>query len=574
MHQKLLYLTKKSPLLLIFSIIFFEFGSIFLIFQTRLVAKFINEVIFLGIPLNQFTKLISIVLLLIILRGLSNFGGEIFAKRVALKIKKYLRKELTDSRIQKNISSNLHSGAISVIFYDQVESIEAYFSQFIPQIFLSILIPASILIFVFPLDKITGLVFLITAPLIPFFMVLIGKFSEKTNVKQWKSLSELSIFFLDSIRGLRTLISFQQSKKHLERIKNANQDYVNNSLVVLRITFLSALVLELLSTVAIAVVAVEIGLRLLYFRISFEQAFFILLIAPEFYLPLRNLGLRFHAALNGVTAFQTIYGLIQSQKIHPIKSGVSESIENIKELTISELSFQYPQADKPLINDFTFTFEKGNHYALVGPNGVGKSTLFKLILKFLEPTSGKILINDREINQFSQKDYFAHFSWLPQNPAIFQGTILDNLRIANSNVSLEDITTILEKLKLMDFVNGLPDGLQTKVQEFGTTISTGQKQRIGLARVLYRNSSVILCDEPTSASDPIFENTILEQFSKLKKDKIIISIAHRFQTVKDADQILFLEMNQRIKFGSLKDLYSNEINFRRFFDLYSGGVFE
>ena len=405
-------------------------------------------------------------------------------------------------------------------------------------------------------------------------MVLIGKYSEKTNLKQWKSLSELSIFFLDSLRGLKTLISFQQNKKHLERIRKANQDYVVNSMTVLRITFLSALVLELFSTLAIAVVAVEIGLRLLYFRISFEQAFFILLIAPEFYLPLRNLGLRFHSALNGVTAYKEIDKLIGPTKIEQFQLSKSNLNLNINKLSVRDLIFHYPEENFPLIKDFSFDFEKGKHYALVGPNAAGKSTFFKLVLRFLQPGSGEILLGEEDIRSFSQEDYYSHFAWLPQNPAIFHGTILDNLKIANPKISIEEINQILEKVKLLEFINTLPDGLQTEIQEFGATISAGQRQRIGLARVLSRDSSVILCDEPTSSSDPIFEKIILQQFNELKKNRIIISIAHRLETIRNADQILFLQKNQVVQSGSFQELYKEVDDFRKFFNLYSGEMYD
>jgi len=550
--------------------LFFEIGAIFLIFQLLIISQVINDVIFFNQSLEALSKIILLIIILIIFRGLFQFFGEILIKKITQKIKSLLRKKLSDNLFENISIKKTHSGNLLTIFYDRVEAIEDYYSLFLPQVFLSILIPVSVLFFVFPLDLLTGVVFLVTAPLIPFFMFLIGKFSEKTNQKQWQSLSKLSTFFLDSIRGLKTILIFNQKDKHIGRIKRANDDYQQKSMSVLRITFLSALVLELLSTLSIAVVAVEIGLRLLYLKISFPQAFFILLIAPEFYLPLRNLGLRFHAAMNGVEAYQEIHAFMALRKCKEKRIPVTIDVKHVQLLSVEELSIQYPGQINPIINNFSFNFETNRDYAIVGANGTGKSTFLHSLLRLIEPKRGKILIEGIDINNLSRKDYYSHISWLPQNPAIFNDSILENLLVANPQAKINDIEKIFDTVGLKDFIETFPNKYHTEIQEFGKTISSGQRQRIGLARLLLRNPSIILCDEPTSFLDPISEQLISKILASFRIEKIFITIAHRIHTIKRASTLLFFQKDKPIISGSFEALISENKDFQKFIKFYFG----
>ncbi len=573
MHKILVNWLNKFPNLFILSIIFFEIGTILLIFQIQLISKLINNLIFFNQALGQLTKPILLIIILIILRGLFNFSGEVFIKKVAQKIKSLLRNKLAGKLLQMNSINKTHSGDLVSIFFDRVEAIEDYYTLFLPQVILSILIPVSVLFFVFPLDLLSGFVFLVTAPLIPFFMFLIGKFSEKTNMNQWNSLSRLTTFFLDSIRGIKTILLFNQQENHLNRIKRANDDYLQTSMSVLKITFLSALVLELLSTLSIAVVAVEIGLRLLYYRITFEQAFFILLIAPEFYLPLRNLGTRFHAAKNGVEAYKNIHSFLTQNEFGDGQELITLPSNSIQYVEIENLSVQYINQDKPIIHHFNFHFEKGRHYAIVGANGTGKSTFFGVLLRFIHPIEGKISIDGFDIHEILRRNYYSHFSWLPQNPTIFNGSVLENLIIANPDFDQVNLEKILKAVELNDFIESLPNNYFTEIQEFGKTISSGQKQRIGLARLLLRNSSIILCDEPTSYLDPISEQLISIVLEENRKDKILLTIAHRIHTIQKADSILFFQKDKPITSGTYDELISKNVDFQQFIKFYYGEKF-
>ena len=570
MNQNLIVWVRKSPLYFVLSILFFGIGAISIIFQLDFISKFVDGIIFQNQGVDQNPEILLLVVGLIFLRGISIFIGELSSKKVALQIKSQIREQLALSFIHFNKARNFHSGNVVTIFFDRVEAIEDYFSQYLPQVVLSIIIPISILIFIFPLDLLSGVVFLFTAPLIPFFMILIGKYSNKVTQKQWESLSQLSTFFLDSIRGLKTIILFNQKEKQIERIKKANDDYIKKSMSVLKITFLSAFVLELLSTLSIAVVAVEIGLRLLYFRITFDQAFFILLIAPEFYLPLRNLGLRFHAAMSGVEAYKEIHSIISQNESGRNPKRNNNSLISIKQIEFENLSVRYSDSEPLILKDFSFIFETGKHYAIVGPNGSGKTTLFRVLLRFVQPEKGRILIDGIHLNDFLQRDLYSLIAWLPQNPVIFKGSILDNLKIANPFFAIEEINNILEKVKLLDFINDLPENIHTEIQEHGSTISSGQRQKIGLARILMREHSLILCDEPTSSLDPITERLVVETLDNIRKENILISIAHKLKTIEKADSILFFQKGYPIYSGSYENLKKENLNFRNFINIYYG----
>jgi ATP-binding cassette subfamily C protein CydD len=545
-------------------------AAVALIFQQKQIAYFVNGIIFLGIPVKNFTNTLIIVFVIILLRMLFTFFGEIISKELALKVKKIIRENLIHQIIQKNISS-LNSGEVVNLLLDKVEVLEDYFSKFIPQVFLSIFIPVSILIFVFPLDFLTAIIFIITAPLIPFFMVLIGKFAEKVTKEQWHSLNKLSIFFLDSIRGIKTIIQFNQRDEHLHRIKQANKDFIDKSMSVLRVTFLSAFVLELISTLSIAVIAVEIGLRLLYFQITFEQAFFILLVAPEFYLPLRNLGLRFHAALNGIEAYRDIHQFTRFNLPNIDQKEKKKLVNDIKKIEIKNVSYKYPTSNKHIFDDFSFTFESGKHYCIAGPNGSGKTTFFKLLLNLLKPDTGRIIVNSLNLKDLDQIDFYQQIGWLPQNPAIFKGSFFENIAIANSALTVEKANDLLQIINLGQFVDSLPENIHTEIQEFGNTISSGQRQKIGIARILARDVSLILCDEPTSSLDPESKKSMLELINEIGKEKILITIAHDLQTIKSAEEILFFEPGFPVLSGEFNTLISTNERFGFYVDQYFRG---
>ena len=306
------------------------------------------------------------------------------------------------------------------VLVEGVEALETYFGRYLPQLLLAILIPLLILFFVFPLDVVSGLILLFTAPLIPIFMILIGKLAQHLTQKQWEQLSRMSAHFLDVLHGLTTLKIFGRSKEQIEVIAEISERFRQTTLGVLRVAFLSALVLELVATISTAVVAVSLGLRLIYDQITFQEAFFLLLLAPEFYLPLRQLGTQFHAGMEGISASKRIYELLALPL--PEKPFLAqEHLPYQQEITVTfqEISYSYPEGKGLALDKVSFPLLPREKIALVGTSGSGKSTVAHLLLGFLKPAEGEITINSIPLTKIPLEEWLQNVSFVSQHPYLF-----------------------------------------------------------------------------------------------------------------------------------------------------------
>ncbi|PKN88714.1 MAG: thiol reductant ABC exporter subunit CydD, partial [Chloroflexi bacterium HGW-Chloroflexi-7] len=421
-----------------------------------------------------------------------------------------------------------------------LDALDAYFSQYLPQILLSALLPVTILLVVFPMDLLTGIVFVITAPLIPLFMILIGKLSQNHTQRQWIGLSRLGAYFLDTLQGLSTLMQLGQSKARGDRIRQVSERYREVTMNVFKITFLSAFVLEMIATISTALVAVEIGLRLLYGNMEFQQAFFILLIAPEFYLPLRNLSVRYHAGMNGLSAASRIFHLLDTPEVGTTISFIEKetiTLEDKFTIDFQKVSYHYPENPETAIDFIDLQLESGRHYALVGESGAGKSTLALLMLRFITPETGRILLNGEDIQTWNLDQWRSMIAWVPQKANLFNTSLLENVRLDDPRFSEEAVHLSLEQAGLSDFVKNLPDGLETPLLESGIRLSGGEAQRVVLARAFLKNAPIVVMDEPTAHLDIDLERAFIEASERLQKGRTTLTIAHRLATVRGADQI-------------------------------------
>ena len=486
-------------------------------------------------------------------RALLTWLNEVWANAVAVRVKTDLRERLF-AHIQKlgpAYTRAERTGELTTAAVQGIEALDAYFSQYLPQLVITALIPLSILIFVFPIDLLSGVVLLITGPLIPFFMILIGKGAEVATKRQYETLSRLSAHFLDSLQGLTTLKIFGQSKSHAKNIEKVSEQFRDTTMQVLRITFLSALALELLTTISTAVIAVEIGLRLLYAKMDFLQALFILVLAPEFYLPLRMLGLRFHAGMDGTAAARRIYEILD-MPVGSRKSGIGNRETNsqvstpesqITSIEFSNLSFTYPDESTPALQDINLRIQAGKHIALVGPSGAGKSTLVNLLLGFIQPTEGELIQPPTE-----------SIAWVPQRPYLFHDTIATNIRLGKPNATEDELITAAKAAYLHEFVASLPEGYETVIGEGGARLSGGQAQRLTLARAFLKDAPILILDEPTSSLDPETEVLLEESTRQLMQGRTVITIAHRLNTIFQADQIVVLEQGLIVEQGTHGEL--------------------
>jgi ATP-binding cassette subfamily C protein CydD len=575
-NKRLMKLLGLVPALFILAVVFGFLGAGLVVLQSLNLSKAINQVFLEKGTLTDILPLVRGILLIIFLRALFTFLNSALVSRVAVKIKTQLRDQLLQKidRLGPAYLRISKSGELITSAIQGVEALDAYFSQYLPQIIIAVLMPLTILAVVFPLDLVSGLVFLITAPLIPFFMALVGRSSEAQTKKQWLALSRLGADFLDTLQGLTTLKTLGRSRDYADHVDEMSNRYRLATMDVLRITFLSAFVLELIATISTAVVAVEIGLRLLYGNILFEQAFFILLIAPEFYLPMRNLGMRYHAGMTGVTAAAKIFEVLDMPE--PASADILIAGEKQVDLNkpfhlrFQDVSFTYPGREAESLNSVSFEITSGARYALVGRSGAGKSTILQLMMRFLQPSEGRILLDDNDINSFELSEWRKWIAWVPQTPMLFDTSLFENVRLNRTEISEEQVWNALQYAQLEKFTRSLPDGLFTPLHEWGSRLSGGQAQRVALARAFIKDAPLLLMDEPTAHLDPELETALETATAELMKGRTSVIIAHRQTTVLHADRIFVCEGGQIVQSGSHESLFGQGGLYARLFPSTGG----
>jgi ATP-binding cassette subfamily C protein CydD len=555
MFRRLLDLARSRRFALTLTILLGWLGGLAAILQAWYLSGTINSVFLNNQTLAQVTPMLVALTAIIVIRAAAVGGSENAANSVALRVKEDLRLRLLKhlAALGPSFTQGEKTGELSTSAIEGVEALDAYFSQYLPQVALAAFIPLSVLVIVFPLDPLTGIIFLLTAPLIPVFMYLIGKMAEALTKRQWETLSHLSAYLLDVLQGLTTLKLLGQSRRQAERIAGTSDRFRDVTLSVLRITFLSALALELLSTVSTAIVAVEIGLRLLYGHMAFREAMFILVLAPDFYLPMRLLGLRFHAGMSGVNAARRIFEILDT----PLPTQTSPFLPFTSSrfnISFSNISYSYRTRDLPALDDVSFTLPHGQMTALVGASGAGKSTVASLLLRFIEPSAGEIRIDGTPLSSISPEDWRRGLAWVPQNPYLFNDTLSANLRLAKPDASTEDILRACRRAGLDDFIAVLADGLETIVGERGARLSGGEAQRLALARAFLRNAPFLILDEPTSSLDPALESRLHAAVRDLMIGRTVLVIAHRLATITQANQIIVLDSGRVAETGTHTDL--------------------
>ncbi|MAT43220.1 MAG: thiol reductant ABC exporter subunit CydD [Anaerolineaceae bacterium] len=572
MQKKLIKLVNDFPWYFLIAVISAEIGAILLILQYKQVAFFANQVMYIGKKFDSVTGILIGIVAAVFIRGIFQFFSDWFSQKMAVQIKSKLRRDLIKKATRVPFHTIQQRSVFQTLMVDGVEALDRYFSQYVPQILISIFVPISILLFVFPLDELTGWVLLLTAPLIPVFMVLIGRYSKVVTERQWTKLNRMSHFFIDSIRGIKTLLLFNQGENQVHRIKKVSEDYYEVTMKVLQIAFLSAFFLEFVSTLSTAVVAVEIGLRLLYGRLGFEEAFFILLIAPEFYLPLRNLGLRFHAGMNGVEAAKNIFAFLEQGEPRNNSFFLNQKFDwnGFKNIRFNNISVIYPESKQKVLNSASFNIPIGKSTAIIGPSGAGKSTVFQTLLRFINPVAGVVSLDDLSISEIDIDYWRKQIGWIPQKPYLYNGTLLENLKLGNPDVNFQQINQVLAQTFLRDFVARLPYGLETKLSDIGTQISSGQRQRIAIARVLLRDCQLLLFDELSASLDPIVEEQILNNLKEFSKNKTLVSIAHRLHTITSSDEIIVLNEGKVNAAGNHQFLQSHSDLYGEFLKTYFG----
>lgn len=519
--------------------------------------KIINGVFLADMNLKEAAPFFAMLLFLMFAKALVRWGNQLTAFDISLSVRQNLRNRLLEHilTVSPVEMSPEKTGDLVTLFTSGIAGLDDYFTKFLPQIVTVAVIPLLLLAAVLPMDWISALLFFLTAPLIPIFMMLIGRLAGNANVKQWKTLSTLSIHFLELLEGLTTLKIFNQSINQIKEVTRLSNDFRDATLKVLRLAFLSSFVLELISTLSIALIAIGIGLRLLQGNISFETAFLVLLLAPEFYQPLRQSGAAFHAAMTATAAADNIYRILDK----PLHESPSH-LQRIQQTTVpfsiqfQDISFRYQQDREIALCGLTFSIEAGKHIAIVGSSGAGKSTLFQLLLQLVQPQKGEIKINDLPLSSIDPIYWRSRIAYVPQMPHIFSASVLENIALANTTANKNDIIAAAKAASIHEFILSLPSGYQTKLGDGGQQISGGQMRRIAIARAFLQNAPLILLDEMTTGLDTKTEQIIAKSVAKLTYKKTVLTIAHRLDSVKNADQILVIEKGRLIENGTHAEL--------------------
>ncbi|MEA3274853.1 MAG: thiol reductant ABC exporter subunit CydD [Pseudomonadota bacterium] len=566
------------------AVAFGTLNGLLLIAQAWYLARVMNAVIFAQAGIDEVRPWLWMLLLLFLVRALLALLAEQSAFRGAARVKVALRDQVYRhiQALGPRYLAGERSGALAEGLTKGIEDLEDYFARFLPAMSLTALVPLAILVVVFPLDWLSGLIMLLTAPLIPLFMILIGKGAEQLNQRQWKELARMGGHFLDVIQGLTTLKLFNASRREAQVIARISDDYRMSTMKVLRVAFLSSAVLEFFSTVSIAIVAIFIGFRLYQLdlpvpdwagvpEIGFFYGFFILLLAPEFYLPLRNLGTHYHGRMEAIAAAEGLIAILDEPQPGKSDGRLLLRAQAPLHVRFEDLRFAY-EPGREALTGASFEIRPGERLALVGPSGSGKTTLISLLLGFIRPDGGRILVDGLDLESLDPEDWRRHLAWLPQSPRLFRGTLLDNIRLGSPHAGMDEVREVARRARADEFIEALPLGYQTPIGERGAGLSGGQIQRIALARTFLHDAPLVVLDEATANLDPDSEAMTEAGIDELARERTLLVVAHRLTTVRRADRILVLDGGRIVESGEHERLLAARGLYHRMVTAYGGAA--
>lgn len=592
--------------------------ALFILLQAHYIALIINGAFLQHENLAYLMTPLLVLLLVIVGRAALIWGNTVTTNLVSTMVKGALRLRLFRHILKLGplYLKGERSGEIVNTTTDGVEALDAYFIQYFPQVCATAVIPTVILIVVFATDVLSGIVLLVTFPLLPIFMILIGKQANAMTERRWYQLSTLSAHFLDVLQGMTTLKLFGRTRKQETTIRMISTRFGDTTLAVLRVAFLSALVMELGATISNAIIAVEIGLRLLYGQIPFEQAFFVLLVTPEFYMPLRNLGTQFHNSMESAAGAQRIFDILETPTPAQVASAEAQQYtlpQTPQCVALHAVHYTYPESEatalptiaagrkvggvmvqvgeqpsantdkdtaitvtelpqqtkrQEALRGISLELRRGEQIALIGKSGAGKSTIANLLLRFIEPTNGSLTIDGIPLQNFSAQEWRKLVAWQPQRPYLFNTTLADNIRLGRPEASQQEVEAAAKQADLDAFIQTLPQGYETIIGERGTRLSGGQLQRLSLARALLKNAPILVLDEATSTLDAESEARILHTLNSIAPERIILIIAHRLHTISNADQIIVLQEGQIIASGTHQTLLAQSTTYQELVKAY------
>lgn len=543
--------------------------------QAYFFVTIVDRVFLRGHTFQEILPFLGGLLAVLAARAALAYWSGLTGVKLAAKVKRDFRiallRKFSNSPVQASLKGQ--SGQKVSVMMDAVDEIDPYFSRYVPQVIQSSIIPIMILIAAFSQHVNTGLIILVTAPFIPIFMIVVGLKTKKKSEEQMDKLNAFSGTFLDTLQGLTTLKLFGRSAKQQETIESSSLSFRDATMEVLRIAFLSSLMLEFISMLAIGLIALEVGLQLVVFEnVTFFTAFFVLVLAPEFYLYLKELGSAFHTGRGSMGAAKKVTDELAEEEA-PMEWG-DESLtteDGPPSIQLKNLGFRYGEQGFA-INNLSVDIPPYTQLALIGRSGAGKSTLLNLMAGLIRPTEGEVLVDGKPLFEYEEKGWFDRVSYISQNPYLFSGTIAENIAIGGkAEATQAEIKAAAEKAGILTLIESLPEGFQTRIGEAGRGLSGGEKQRLALARAFLKKPSVILFDEPTTGLDLQTERILQASMKELAKTSTVITVAHRLHTIKKADSILLLESGELIARGKHEELVEAVPAYREMVSAQQGG---
>ncbi len=459
---------------------------------------------------------------------------DVVSRRTASAVKEGLRREVlrTVTDLGPQWLAQRRSGEIATLLGAGIEALDAFFVQYLPQLVLAVLVPTAVLAVLVTTDWQSAVIVAVTLPLLPVFLALVGMHTKQQTAHQWRELSRLGGHFLDVVTGLPTLRVFGRAQAQVAVLHRITGDHRRATMRTLRTAFLSALVLELVATLSVAVLAVSVGFRLLEGGVDLETALIVLLLAPEAFLPMRAVGTAFHAAMDGLAAAESAFAVLETPLLERpvVRADHSRKVPTLARLQLEQVSVER-EGRPPSLDRVDLDVEVGEQVVLEGPSGSGKSTVLGLFLGLVEPTRGRVLVGGVDLRDMDLESWRAQLAWVPQAPHLFAWSVADNIRLGRPEASEAEVREAVRAAHAEDFVHALPHGLDTVLGEDGAGLSVGEQRRIALARAFLRDAPLLLLDEPTAGLDARSEAVIAAALKRLCAGRTVLLATHRGEIV-------------------------------------------
>ncbi|MGG0456809.1 thiol reductant ABC exporter subunit CydD [Bacillus mycoides] len=527
--------------------------AITFLFQGETVQAVLNETVYFGIMFAARQMLVR--------------ASQILVERFAEKTGLALRKQLIEAYFTlgpRFVQTN-GTGHLVTLSIEGIEKFKTYIELTIPKMIRSTIVPGLIVLYVFTLDIKSGIILVVTIPIVIIFMILLGLAAQKMADSQYETYRVLSNHFVDTLKGLETLKYLGKSKQHEGKIEKVSKRYRKATMRTLRVAFLSSFALDFFTSLSIAFVAVGLGIRLIDGTIILLPALTILILAPEYFLPIKQVGANYHATLDGQLAIEQIEEILQKQKeIEKKDSNVDIVWNSSSSLKLQDIKVNNDESEKAILEGIDFTWQGNGAIGIIGESGAGKSTLIDVLAGFLPPSGGKMLVNGVEIGESTREDWQKNIAYIPQQPYIFPLSLKDNICFYETNTTDEEVERVINEVGLRSLVALLPHGMYERIGEGGRMLSGGQEQRVAMARALLSKKPIILLDEPTAHLDIETEFEIKQSMLRLFEGKLVFLATHRLHWMKQMDHILILNKAEIKESGTYEELLKNEtLHFHR-----------